>query len=175
VGLLAFAGQVEKFIPPAKGRRQAWKLLDQLWQLRPTTIETDLHRPLEFLNERLKKGTLIFYLSDFIGKEEIFESPYLRILLKKHDLVPLVIEDRLDTFFPGTRGYLDIRDVESNRKIRVRTSPSNRLRYQQQIEQQRHRLQLSFYRLGLDHLWLRTDEPCVQPIMEFFLNRKRRS
>jgi uncharacterized protein (DUF58 family) len=175
VGLLAFAGRVEKFVAPAKGRRQAWKILEQLWQLRPTTTGTNLHEPLEFLNSRLKKGTLIFYLSDFIGKEEIFESPYLRILLKKHDLVPIVIEDPLDTFFPGTRGYLDVHDVESNRRMRVRTSPSNRRRYQEQIEQQQQRLQASFYRLGLDHLWLRTDRPCVQPILEFFLNRKRRS
>jgi uncharacterized protein (DUF58 family) len=174
VGLLAFAGQVERFVAPAKGRRQAWKILEQLWQLRPTTIDTDLHRPLEFLNARLKKGTLVFFLSDFIGKEDVFESPYLRILLKKHDLVPLVIQDRLDGCFPGTRGYLDLRDVESNRRIRIRTSPANRRRYEEQIAQHRERLQVSFYRLGLDHLWLRTDESCVQPILEFFLNRKRR-
>jgi uncharacterized protein (DUF58 family) len=174
VGMLAFAGDVEHFVAPAKGQRQAWKILEDLWRLEPSTPETDLHRPLEFLNARLKKASLIFYLSDFIGLQDIFESASLRILLKRHDLVPFIIEDPLDVTFPGTRGYINVRDVESRRTWRVRTSPRERRRSEARIQEHRDHLRVSFYRLGLDHLWLRTDEPCVQPVLEFFLNRKRR-
>ena len=44
----------------------------------------------------------------------------------------------------------------------------------ERLRQQREDLLAGFYRLGLDHLRLRTDEPWLEPLLEFFLHRKRR-
>ncbi len=173
-GLLAFADKIEEYIAPAKGRRQVWKILERLWNLSPGTVETDLSLPLEFLHTRLKKSSLVFYLSDFVGREDLFHSPYLKMVTKKHDLVPIVIEDRLEAVFPATRGFVRIRDLESNREVAVRTSPKRQQLYNQQMQQRREELQSSFYRLGLDHVWVRSDRPYINTLLQFFLNRKRR-
>ena len=174
VGLLAFTDRVEDYLSPAKGRRQAWKILERLWSLTPQGAHTDLHSPLEFLNTHLKKCTLIFYLSDFMGKGDLFYSPYLKMLVRRHDLVPVVIEDKLETVLPATRGFLRIRDLESGKEMIVRTSPENQKNYQRQLDERRSNLRSSFYRLGLDHLWLRSDRPYINPLLHFFLSRKRR-
>lgn len=173
-GLLVFADKIEEYIAPAKGRRQVWKILERLWNLSPGTVETNLGLPLEFLHTRLKKSSLIFYLSDFVGRKNLFHSPYLRMVTKKHDLVPVVIEDQLESIFPSTRGFVRIRDLESNKEVTVRTSPKKQEIYNQQMQQRRAELQSAFYRLGLDHIWIRSDRPYINTLLQFFLNRKRR-
>jgi len=174
VGLLVFAERVEEYLPPAKGRRYVWKILERLWTLSPQTVKTDLNAPLQFLNTQLKKCSLIFYLSDFVGREDIFYSPYLKMVVSRHDLVPVVIEDRLETFFPAANGFLRIKDLEYGKEMVIRTSPRYQRRYKRQLEEKRRSLQASFYRLGLDHLWLRSDQPYINPLLQFFLSRRRR-
>ncbi len=174
VGLLAFAERVEEYVPPAKGRKQTWKLLERLWSMRPQTTQTDLKAPLEFLNSQLKKSSLIFLLSDFAGRADILESPYLKMLVRRHDLVPIVIVDRLESFLPGTGGFVRVKDAECDKEIVVRIFRKDQQKYSRLADERMTRLRTSFYRLGLDHLWLRSDQPYLNPVLEFFLNRKRR-
>ena len=174
VGLLAFTNCVEEYIAPGKGRKQAWKIVERLWNLRPEQRGTDHAAPLAFLNSKLKKSCLLFCLSDFAGERSMFESPFLKMIVKKHDFVPIVVEDRLESRLPAASGFVRLRDMEHRHETVVRFSGRDRQKHDLKAEERRRGLQQSFYSLGLDHLWLRPDQPYLNPVLEFFLNRKRR-
>src|SRR5210317_593458 len=55
VGLLLFSDQVEKFIPPAKGKSHVLRLIRELLTFVPTGQGTDINEPLRMLGSVLKR------------------------------------------------------------------------------------------------------------------------
>lgn len=174
VGWLAFSSKVDAFVQPVRGRPHVWRILRRLWRIRPDPGETELEVPLQFLHQQLKKGHMIFYLSDFQGDGRFFDSPFLKIIVKKHDFIPVVMQDWLESEFPSSSGFLRVRDLESGREEQIRITPRNLERYRKRIRDWRRDLRRSFFRLGMDHLWVRTDRPYLNDALQLFLNRKRR-
>lgn len=174
VGFLGFTDAVEEYIPPAKGRLHAWKILERLWKLDPKAYRTNLSCAFKYLNGRLKKMSLIFLISDFISKEDILESQYLKVLIKRHDLIPLVIEDKFETTLPESRGFLRLRDVEHGDELTIRLYRKNLRHYEHVMHQRKEELKRTFYQLNLDHLFLRSDKFDFSLILGFFQNRKSR-
>ena len=67
VGLILFTEEVEKFIPPRRGRRHlAGHPRDSLYQ--PRRTGTDLNSALEFLMHVTRHRAIVVVLSDFLGQ-----------------------------------------------------------------------------------------------------------
>ncbi len=79
-----FSDQVEKWVPPKKGRSQVTRILRDLFYHQPTSRGTNLNVALDFLAGVLKKKAHIFVVSDFLSQD--FENG-LRRLNKSHDVV----------------------------------------------------------------------------------------
>ncbi|MBI4481293.1 MAG: DUF58 domain-containing protein [Acidobacteria bacterium] len=175
VGLLGFTDQVEFYLRPRKGRHYVWKILEELVEHRPLHSGTRVSAALEFAQRRLKRTSLVFLISDFITLEQLFDSPYLKTLVVHHDLVPIIVEDPLEQKLPPGRGFFKIRDVETRSEMVLSLSPRSRLQYQEAMGQRRETLSRMLYRLGLDHVFLKTGESSLNPLLRFFLMRKRKS
>jgi uncharacterized protein (DUF58 family) len=173
VGLLGFTDEIEIDLPSKKGLAQVWKILDTLWNIRPGSRETDLLRPLQHLETRLQTASLLFCISDFIAQEEALRSHALQKLVRRHDFIPVILDDELEEALPRGRGYLRLRDAERGGEMMFRLSDRTRGRYQSLVRERKIALQRSLYRLNLDHLFLRTGKPFLDSIIGFFFTRRR--
>lgn len=174
VGLALFTDEVEKYVPPRKGRRHALRLVSEVLQFRPRSPRTDLGAALELLRRAMRRRTVAFVLSDFLDEEARFERP-LRVAARKHDVVPIRIEDRLERELPDT-GLTLLEDPETGRLLRVDLS-DRRLRARLAAEgaASAERLRRLFARLDLDHATVQADDAdYVRPLVAFFQARARR-
>lgn len=174
VGLCLFTDEVEKFVPPRKGRRHALRLVSEILQFRPRSRRTDLGAALTQLRRAMRRRCVAFVLSDFLDDEARFERP-LRVAAGKHDLVPVRIEDRLERALPPA-GLALLEDPETGATLRVDLS-DRRVREQlsTQADAADRRLTRLFSRLDLDHARVQADDAdYVGPLLAFFQARARR-
>jgi uncharacterized protein (DUF58 family) len=173
VGLLGFTNRIEIDLPSKKGLAQVWRILDTLWNVRPVSQETDLLLPLQHLETRLQAASLLFCISDFIAQEEALRSHSLQKLVRRHDFIPVILDDELEEALPRGKGYLRLRDAERGGEMMFRLSDRTRGRYQSLVRERKIALQRSLYKLNLDHLFLRTGKPFLDSIIGFFFTRRR--
>ncbi|MBK9516368.1 MAG: DUF58 domain-containing protein [Anaeromyxobacter sp.] len=174
VGLALFTDQVERFVPPRKGRRHALRLVSEILRFQPRSRRTDLGGALEHLRRAMRRRTVAFVLSDFLDDEARFERP-LRVAARKHDVVPIRIEDRLERDLPAA-GLTLLEDPETGQVVRVDLS-DRRLRARLAAAALASERQLTrlFSRLELDHATVRADDAdYVKPLLAFFQARARR-
>jgi len=174
VGLCLFTDQVERYVPPRKGRRHALRLVSEILQFRPTSRRTDLGAALTQLRRTTRRRCVAFVLSDFLDDQARFEAP-LRIAARKHDLVPIRIEDRLERALPPA-GLALLEDPEGGATVRVDLSdPRVRDRLSRAADDAEQRLTRLFARLELDHARVQAnDADYVGPLLAFFQARARR-
>src|SRR5205807_7394000 len=67
VGLILFSDEVEKFIPPRKGRRHVLRVIREVLFFEPQHRGTDLNGALEFLLRVTPHKAIAVIISDFIG------------------------------------------------------------------------------------------------------------
>ncbi len=171
VGLCLFTDVVEKFIPPRKGRKHILRLLRELIYCEPKSTTTDIRTVLSFLNNVVRKRSIIFIISDFISPD--FEQP-LKRLRTRHDVVPVCITDPREYEIPDI-GYACIEDPETGEQMLLNTSErSFRARYREVVKQRHEELRAMMKRLRLDMVDVRTDEPFYIPLRRFFKHRKKR-
>jgi uncharacterized protein (DUF58 family) len=174
VGLLGFTDRIELDIPLKSGSRQIWQILESLWEVKPTSSKTDFALPFNHLFGKLKTSALIFLISDFIQAEEALHGHALRNIARKHDLVPVILEDDWDETLPSGRGFARLRDAESGGVMVFNLSGHNRRIYRAMMLERRVALERALYGLGLDHLFLHTGKAYLDPLIGFFLGRKKR-
>jgi len=75
---------------------------------------------------------------------------------------------------PGGRGFARLRDAESGAGIVFNLNRKNKDLYRSMMLERRVVLERALYELGLDHLFLHPGKPYLDPLIGFFLARKRR-
>ena len=174
VGLLGFTDRIELDMPLKQGQAHSWRVVETLWNAKPRSTRTDFSLPFEHLLTRLTTSTLLFLISDFVQVEDRFHSHALSHLARKHDLMPIVIDDEWDTALPGGKGFVRFHDAESGGALVVNLNRHNKNIYRALMHERRVGLQRSFYHLNLDHLFLPVGSPYLDSLLGFFLARKRR-
>src|SRR5213082_475684 len=71
VGLLLFTDEVEKFIPPRKGRGHVLRVIREVLFFEPQRRGTDLNEALEFLMRVTPHKAIAVVISDFIGSPAV--------------------------------------------------------------------------------------------------------
>ena len=174
VGLLGFTDKIELDLPLKKGSLQTWKIVESLWEVKPGSIKTDFSLPFELLAGRLKTSTLLFLISDFIQAEETFHSHALRHLARKHDLIPIIIQDTWEEILPAGKGFLRLHDAETGGTMVLNLTGKKRSFYSSMMHERKTALERALYNLKLDHLFLHAGQPYLDPVIGFFLARKNR-
>src|ERR1043166_248894 len=68
VGLILFTDEIEKFIPPKKGRRHVLRVIREILFYEPQRRGTSLTRALEFLSRVTAHKAIAVILSDFLDE-----------------------------------------------------------------------------------------------------------
>jgi uncharacterized protein (DUF58 family) len=173
-GFLAFADRVVAAHPPRRSRAAAWAVLEACWAAPGGGGRTALVPMVRQLSRTLKRMTMVCLVSDFITDEDLFASPELAMLAAAHDVIAIVPEDPLERELPAGAGYVRVRDVESGERATVDLGRASRRRFAAQARQRRADLVRSFYRLSMEHVFVPTDAPPIEPLIALFATRVRR-
>ena len=172
IGVIFFGNEVEKFIPPKKGKSHILRIIRELISFEPQTQGTNIGEALRYLTNAIKKKSTAFLLSDFIDDKN-YESA-LKVANKKHDLIGLRIYDRLQEDLPNI-GLVPFYDAESGATVLVDTSSKSvRADYNLNSRKQREDLFNQFKKAGIDYANISTQDNYVRPLMNLFKKRERR-
>lgn len=172
IGIVLFSDRVEKFIPPKKGRTHILRIIRELIEFKPAGKGTDISLALKYFNNTIRKKSIAFVISDFIS--EGFEDA-LKIANKKHDIVAIRLFDQRETKLPNM-GLIKIKDAESGSTIWVDSSDKQiRNSYNNWWATKDKSLNVFFAQNDIDTVKIRTDESYVQPLMQLFKKRERKS
>jgi uncharacterized protein (DUF58 family) len=185
VGLLLFTDEVEKFIPPRKGRSHVLRVIREVLFFEPKQRGTNLVNALEFMGRVLPHKAICAVISDFItsplpgSRQNNLPLPKelqtaLRIANRRHDVVAVQIADRHELELPAL-GRLILEDAETGEILEVNTGHKTSrdvfaLRQQKQLAD----LAKQFRSSGIDSIQLRTDEPYGATLGKFFETREKR-
>jgi len=168
VGVLFFSDQIEKFIPPKKGRKHILTIIRELIDFQPQSKGTAIQEGLRYFTQAIKKHCTAFLISDFI--DQGYEDE-LKISAKKHDLIALQIMDEREFDIPNV-GLIQLRDLESGKVIWFNSSSKqNRLAYHVQAKKKQDQLNRLMQRNGIDFASIRTDYSYIRPLMNLFKRR----
>ena len=175
VGVIFFSDQVEKFIPPKKGKSHVLHIIRELLSFEPEHHGTNINAALQYLTNAQKRRCTAFLISDFIGGTGFGlqvtgnrEVPPIVIASRKHDLSAIQIYDRRDAELPDV-GLLKVRDPETGARVWADTSlTSVRNAYAQAWHDQQAALENVYTKTGMNHVSMRTDEDYVKKLMQLF-------
>ncbi len=195
VGLILFSDEVEKFIPPRKGRSHVLRVIREVLFFEPKRRGTDLNAALEFLMRVTPHKAIAAVISDFIGSPATLQGqskrrlrPQMMLLEslaqasftmlkqanRRHDVVAVQITDPCELELPAL-GRLVLQDAETGEIVEVSTGDARkRVAFaQRQTKAQADTVRL-FRTAGIDSIQLRTDQAYGVPLAKFFATREKR-
>jgi uncharacterized protein (DUF58 family) len=170
VGLIIFTSEVEKYIPPKKGKNHVLRVIRELLYFRPKKTGTDIAAALSYLNRVLTKKSVVFCVSDFIAAG--YEAA-MRVAGRRHDLVAVSITDPREKNLPDI-GLVELIDPETGKAMLV-DSRDKALRavFAAESEKRRGDLRAFFRANGIDEIPISTESDYVDPLVKFFRKREK--
>ncbi len=173
VGLLIFTSEVERFIPPRKGRKHVLRVIRELLYHKPRRRGTNLADAITRADKLLRRRAVVFVVSDFDAPD--FERP-LRMLRRRHDAVAIRVRDRRERELPDA-GFIELEDAETGEPVLLDTgSRALREAYAARARAGDARLREILRRTGTDAVEI-TPEPdyddTVRPLIRYFRKRTK--
>jgi uncharacterized protein (DUF58 family) len=187
VGLILFTDEVEKYMPPRKGRRHVLRVIREILFSEPRRRGTNLPHALEFLSRVTAHRAIAIVISDFIdtpsthsltrsGATALSLSSLnaLRQTNRRHDVVAVQIIDRYELGLPAL-GRLVLKDAETGQVLEINTSrTARRDAFAKRQAEAQVELQRLFRSAAIDSIQVRTDQPYGIALGRFFETRERR-
>ena len=170
IGVIFFSDQIEKFIPPKKGRSHILRIISELIDFEPQARGTDISGALRYFTNAIKKRCTAFVISDFIQKENNLENA-LSIANNRHDVVALRIYDERETELPDI-GMIKLKDAETGNYTWVDSSDRvARSIYRKWWNDLSGQLDNSFKRSRVDYVSISTNHDYVKSLISLFKKR----
>lgn len=172
VGLIIFTDEVERFVPPKKGKKHVLRVISEILSFTPKSPRTALAVGLDFLGHVAHHRSVSFLVSDFLSPQASYERA-LRIASRRHDVIPVVVSDPLESQLPAV-GLVDLYDPETDELVVFDTSGPEARAFAAAAREQQVRRDALFRRLSLDAIAVSTDRPYLPALTTFFEARARR-
>ena len=170
VGLLFFADDVVKYIPPRKGRGNVLRLIREMLAAEPVKSETNIAKALEYIGRVQRRRAVVFVLSDFIGPDC---SKALAVANRRHDCIAVTLEDPRERELPSV-GFLTLQDAETDELIELDTrNPRVRAMFAKVSHERQTKLKDLLRKANVDRLEIRTDQSYATSLQRFFRMRER--
>jgi uncharacterized protein (DUF58 family) len=112
VGIIFFGDKVEKYIPPKKGKGHVLSIIRGLIESNIKNSKTDIAEALRFLQNTLKKKSVVFLLSDFIESADFEKEVKLASL--RHQFYAIQLFDKSEYELPSI-GIVPMYNQESSK------------------------------------------------------------
>ena len=169
IGVVLFSDQIEKYIPPKKGRKHIMYIISEILDFQPQSQKTDINNAIEFLMQTQHKSCTAFLISDFLDRKDY--SKALNIMSRKHDAAAIQVYDRFMTALPNV-GLIKVQDAETNNELYIDTS-SRRVRDAHRLAWLKLQQDLAekMQRSNTDMVSICTDENYVKALINLFAKR----
>jgi uncharacterized protein (DUF58 family) len=169
VGLMFFADEVVKFVPPRKGRGNVMRLIRELLAAEPIKAETNITKALEYLGRVQRRRCVVFVMSDFLGADC---SKALSVANQRHDCIAVTLQDPRELEIPDV-GFITLRDAETDELLELDTRhPKVRALFAQAARDRETNLTNGLKRAQVDRLEIRTDQSYATSLQRFFRMRE---
>jgi uncharacterized protein (DUF58 family) len=170
VGLVIFTSEIERYIPPQKGKNHVLRVIRELLYFKPRNKGTNVAEALSFLNRVQRKKAVVFLVSDFFTPP--FSAP-LRVSAKRHDLVAIRLSDPRESELPNI-GLVELEDAETGGALIVDSSSREfRQRYASEMKKKVEAVSQVFTSTGIDEIHVSTETDYIEPLVKFFKKRER--
>lgn len=171
VGLIIFTDQIELFIPPKKGRKHVLRVIREVLFFEPRNKGTSIKQALDYLNQVIKKKSIVFLVSDF--RDEGYQQT-VQITSRKHDLIAVNMVDPREVTLPPV-GFVQVADAETGEEVIIDTDdPVFRQKFEESTRMDLNRLRDFFARSGVDSIEIYTDRNYIDPLIHFFKLREKK-
>ncbi|MBI2340524.1 MAG: DUF58 domain-containing protein [Deltaproteobacteria bacterium] len=171
VGLIIFTDQVERFIPPKKGRGHVWHVISEILSFKPRGLKTDMAEALNYLSRVVHRRSILFVVSDFLTEGYDIS---LRTARFKNDTIALSVFDPLEAEFCAG-GIMSFQDLETGEVISIDMgSAGTRRSFGLLRREEEEGIVRRFRSMKIDHLRLKTDRDFIEPLLKFFRMREKR-
>lgn len=171
VGLLTFAGEVEAWFPPRKGKSNVLRLLRELLSVTPVKSGTNIDQALKTINTVQRRKAVVFLMSDFL--DQISRST-LVATHGRHDLVSICVQDPREHQLPES-GLLNLQDAETGQIIQLDAGSAKvRQKFADQARHRQEQLKSQLQQAGVDLLEIDLAESYTAALQRFFTMRERR-
>ncbi len=170
IGVIFFSDQVEKFIPPKKGKKHILFIIREILDFRPENRGTDINMALRYLTNAIKKRCTAFLISDFIDPDDYKHA--LRIANRKHDIVAIQVYDKLSTELKSV-GLMKVHDPETGQDTWINTSSKKvRNQYHDWWKKRQTEMDNIFKQSRVDSVSISTQDDYVKSLLQLFQQRK---
>ena len=171
-GLLLFSDQLEKWVPPRKGRSHILRIVREVLFHESESTGTRISEALDRVNRTLRRRSLVFLISDFLRDTAYSDS--LLLASRKHEVIPLVLIDPREEELPSVGLVYNV-DPETGRRWMIDTSSARvREEFRAKAAARRQSRVAAFRRAGVEGVEIRLDQDTVAPLAAYFRKRERR-
>lgn len=169
IGVIFFSDQIEKYIPPKKGRKHILYIIREMLDFHPKSRRTDVGHALEYLTRVMKRHCTAFVISDFYDAKDYQHT--LLIANQKHDVVGIQVYDPRAKVLPDV-GLLKVMDAETGHEMYIDTS-SRKLRqaHTQNWLLRQEQLRKMFAKSKVDWTSVATNEDFSKSLLLLFKQR----
>jgi uncharacterized protein (DUF58 family) len=168
VGAVLFSDRIEGYVPPARGRDHAQRIVRDLLAREPVGRGTDLALALRFAQRVLRRRGIVAVISDF--QADGWEKA-IGALRRRHDVVALHLADPREGDVPAA-GLVAFSDPETGARVVADTA---RPEVRRALRAPGFgTAQVVFKKTRVDALALSTGESYDRPLQGFFKARERR-
>ena len=170
VGLLMFNDRVVHVLPSGGGTAQFYLLLRSLVNPEVYGGSYNLSQGIDFVSKLVRKKSLLFIVSDFIGVEDGWYDS-VKLATAKFDIIGIMIRDPRDRQLPKGVGHVVISDPYTNKTMLIYPDEvgSDYERYAKVDEKQ---VRKGFLNNNADFIEITTEQPFVKPLINFFKRRE---
>ena len=169
VGLICYSDKKELFINSKKGNSHGFHLINRLYNLKPTSLKTDLNMMIKYSMRVIKKKSLVIIISDLLEKEFMKSIKSINI---KHDLIVLHLYDEIEKKIPKL-GLIQLEENESKYKKWINTSSS---KFQDLVKKtysiNPEKIKKEMHKIGITFLSINTKKNYVKDLIKLFKYRK---
>jgi uncharacterized protein (DUF58 family) len=168
---LLLMGRGERFyLPPAKGFKQALRIVREIISSQSGGPDEPLSAFADSLLRVQKKSAMVVLISDFLIPTD---RPALGKINFKHELIPIRISDPMEQRIPDV-GRLIARDPESGELYSFNFDDAQlRAEHEQAVRIHRNEWVKDFQQLGIDYLDITNVEPFIGSLKALFARRAR--
>ena len=147
---LFFSDKEEFFMPPTKKMGSLNITIEKALGLDPLGKESDFRAFVHYVNERIKRRSLMFIVGDFYGDIDLS-------LLNKHELFAVMVRDRFEED-PKLFGEIELVDPNTMQEEEFILSPKIMKAYKKTLNEHDKKLEMHFDQHRIRHTKIYTDE-----------------
>ncbi len=156
---MIFADKLYEVSKPSKKLFSVHKAVEDIVEFDPIGKEGDFSALVETLHNRLKKKSLLFIISDFVGDID------LKILSKKHDVFAVMVRDKFEEN-PSELGYLRLIDMENKQSFEGDVDSVTLKNYKKALHDNDEKLYKQFKKQGVRFTKIYTHEDPALKLMK---------